>query len=172
MRWIRWGAVLVCMAATAAQAQERGYTLRELDLRARPFFDAQSIAKLPEKTAVSVLERQGGWLQVKAGNQQGWLRLLSVRLGNPDPARNDTSILTVFGAGRSQRPGGSTTVTTGVRGFSEEDLKAAQPNPAEVRKMEGFATGIDAKAFASAGGLTGQSVPYYDANGQPEGGKP
>ncbi|MFO1320582.1 MAG: SH3 domain-containing protein [Burkholderiales bacterium] len=171
MNLTRWCAVLLCAVATAAQAEERGYTLRELDLRARPFFDAQSVAKLAEKAPVVVIDRQGGWMQVKAGNQEGWVRLLSVRLGNPDPVKNDTSILSVFGAGRSQRPGGTTTVTTGVRGFSEEDLKAAQPNPEEVKKMEGYATGVDARGFAAAGGLSAQAVPYYDANGQPEGGR-
>lgn len=171
MRSLRWCVALLCATAAVAHAQERGYMLRDTDMRARPFLDAPNVSKLAEKSMVTVLERQGGWLQVKTDSAQGWVRLLSVRLGNPDPARNDTSIASVFGGARPQRSATNATVTTGVRGFSEEDLKAAEPNPEEVKKMEAFATGIDAAAFAQAGKLAGQEVPYVDAKGRPEGGK-
>ena len=137
-------------------------------MKAKPFLDAQAIGKLKEKTPVTVLRRQGGWTEIKAGNVQGWVRLLSVRLGNPDPAKNETSFLAALGVGR-QRSSSGPTVTTGVRGFSEEDLKAAKPDPAELKKVDGFAVNAaDAAGFAAEGKLTAQNVPYVDESGKPQ----
>ncbi|MBK8016093.1 MAG: SH3 domain-containing protein [Betaproteobacteria bacterium] len=166
-RWL--GACLLTSAAAFAQAEEKGFTLRDLDVRGKPFLDSETVGKLPQQAPVTVITRQGGWIQIKADKTQGWVRLLSVRLGNPDPARNESSVASVFGAGR--RGSSTATVTTGVRGFSEEDLKQAQPNPEEAKKMEGYAAGINSAAFAASGSLTPQNVPYFDAEGQPEGGK-
>jgi hypothetical protein len=157
--WMLWCSV--------ACAQETGYTLRETEVKARPFLDAENVGKLPEKTQVSILARQGGWSQIRAGETQGWVRLLSLRFGNPDPTKNQTALATTIGFGRP-RPGASPTVTTGVRGFSEEDLKAAKPNPEEVREMESFSVPpAGAAQFAAAGKLVAQTVPYIDAEGKP-----
>ena len=123
MGWLLW--------CPAAFAQESGFTLRETEVKARPFLDAENVGKLPEKAQVSILARQGGWSQIRTAETQGWVRLLSLRFGNPDPKKNQTALATTIGFGR-QRPGAGPTVTTGVRGFSEEDLKAAKPNPEEV----------------------------------------
>jgi hypothetical protein len=157
------GCVLWCAGALA---QETGFTLRETEVKAKPFLDAENIGKLPEKAQVSILARQGGWSQVRAGDVQGWVRLLSLRFGNPDPKKNQTALATSIGFGR-QRPGAGPTVTTGVRGFSEEDLKAAKPNPEEVRKMESFSIPpAGASQFAAAGKLVAQAVSYVDADGK------
>mgnify|MGYP001764761823 CR=1 FL=1 len=52
-------------------------------------------------------------------------------------------------------PGGGSTVTTGVRGLSEEELKNAQPNPAAVAALEQYAVAPDdARRFAQKGALT------------------
>lgn len=154
------------LLCSAAFAQEAGYTLRATEVKARPFLDAENVGQLPEKAQVSILTRQGGWSQVRAGDTQGWVRLLSLRFGNIDPKKNQTALAaTTIGFGRP-RPGAGPTVTTGVRGFSEEDLKAAKPNPDEVKKMEGFALPAAAAAqYAAAGKLVAQTVPYVEADG-------
>lgn len=155
------------LASSAAFAQESGFTLRETEVKARPFLDAENVGKLPEKAQVTILARQGGWSQIRAGETQGWVRLLSLRYGNPDPTKNQTALATTIGFGRP-RPGAGPTVTTGVRGFSEEDLKAAKPNPEEVREMESFSVPpAGAAQFAAAGKLVAQTVPYIDAEGKP-----
>ena len=158
MGWLLW-----CQAAFA---QESGFTLRETEVKARPFLDAENVGKLPEKAQVSILARQGGWSQVRTAEMQGWVRLLSLRFGNPDPKKNQTALATTIGFGRP-RPGAGPTVTTGVRGFSEEDLKAAKPNPEEVQKMESFSIPpAGAAQFAAAGKLAAQTVSYVDADGR------
>lgn len=170
-RW-RWWCLAAAFCASAAMAEEKGFTLREVEVKAKPFLDAAAVGKVPEKTPVTVVERQGGWTKIKAGATVGWVRLLSVRLGNPDPAKNDTSFLAALGVGK-QRSSSGPTVTTGVRGFSEEDLKEAKPDPKELARMDGFAvTGDVASGFAASGKLTAQAIPYVSSEGKPEkGGK-
>lgn len=167
-RWSPLAAVAALAFAGSAAAQEKGFTLRTVDVREKPFLDAKAIGQIPDRTPVTVLGRQGGWMQVQTADRKGWVRLLSVRLGNPEPARNETTAATFFGSLRGRNTA-SATVTTGVRGFSEEDLKAAEPNPAEVRKMDAYAQSPDPYRFAESGKLTGQNVPYVDADGRPEG---
>lgn len=165
--WQCWG-LAAALFASAALADEKGFTLREVEVKAKPFLDAAAVGKVPEKTAITVTERQGGWAKIKVGATVGWVRLLTVRLGNPDPAKNDTAFLDSLGVGKKRSASGPT-ATTGVRGFSEEDLKAAKPDPAELARMEGFAvSSATASGFAAAGKLTAQSIPYVTSDGKIE----
>ena len=59
-------------------------------------------------------------------------------------------------------------MTTGVRGFSEEDLAKAVPNPAEVIKMKSFtATPANVQQLTDKGKLEHRQVAYFDENGKP-----
>lgn len=163
-------ALALAGAGSTALAQSRppetGFMLRETDVRARPFLDAEALGRLPDRAVVTVAQRQGGWMLVKGASLEGWVRMLSVRLGNADPRKNDATFLTAIGFGK--RPGGAPTATTGVRGFSEEDLKTANPNPEQLRRMDGFAVPAAAAAqFATAGRLSAQTLPHVDAAGKP-----
>ena len=62
-----------------AFAQEQATTNRATDLRERPAMDARSLAALPVDAPVSVVSRQGGWTQVQAGTQRGWVRAFPLR---------------------------------------------------------------------------------------------
>lgn len=157
-------------SATVSIAAEMGYTYRVTELKSRPFTDAPTVASLPEKTSVEVLERKGAWMQIKAqeGGTRGWVRMLSVRLGSTEKKSSNGSLLALIGMSNRPRPQTSATVTTGVRGFSEEDLQKAEPNPEELIKMDGFAaTAEQAQQFATAGKLESQTAPYFDADGKP-----
>ena len=53
------------------------------------------------------------------------------------------------------------TVTTGVRGLSEENLKTAQPNPQALKTIRGYAANADnATSFARAGKLEKNNMDY------------
>jgi hypothetical protein len=160
------------LCASMAFADEKGFTLREVEVKAKPFLDAAAVGKVPEKTAITVTERQGGWAKIKVGATVGWVRLLTVRLGNPDPGKNDSAFLATLGVGKQRSAAGST-AATGVRGFSEEDLTAAKPDPEQLARMDGFAvTGATAAGFAAAGKLSAQPIPYVTGDGKAEkGGK-
>jgi hypothetical protein len=164
-------ALAVLLAAAApALAIESGYTMRATEVKAKPFVDANTVTTLTEKTQVEILNRQGAWMQIRTKDitAQGWVRMLSVRLGNPNQKPTGGNILSAIGVGSRPRPQTTATVTTGVRGFSEEDLKQAKPNPAEVDKMEGNAVdAAQAGSFAQSGKLTARQVAYVDENGKP-----
>ena len=160
---------LLALLIPTVYAAETGYTLKATEVRDKPFLDATTLATLPEKTTVEILTRQGAWMQIKAAEVQGWIRMLSVRLGSPDQKpRSGGSLLSALGIGNRPRPATTATVTTGVRGFSEEDLANAKPNAAEVEKMKSFAaTTEQATQLAESGKLTAKPVAYFDQRGQP-----
>ncbi|MGH8629525.1 MAG: hypothetical protein ACREU7_02000 [Burkholderiales bacterium] len=161
---------IILAAAGQALAIESGYTLRPTELKSQPFVDASTVATLPEKTQVEIVTRQGAWMQVrtKDSRSQGWVRMLSVRLGDPNQKPGSGSILSAIGIGNRPRPQTTATVTTGVRGFSEEDLKEAKPNPGEVDKMESFAANsAHIGPFVQSGQLSSREVTYFDDKGRP-----
>ena len=164
--------------AAATPVTETGSTLRAADLKAKPFLDADTLVKLPERTEIQILTRQGAWMRVRTkDNKIGYIRLLQVRLNASDAMLATTrapSARTVAVA--TPLPGGTAAMaTTGVRGFSEEDLKASQPNKAEYDKMKSLAaTPEQAIALAANEGLVARVLPYYGEDGKPlkdQGGK-
>ena len=168
--FLRWLLALVILVIPAAYAAETGYTLRATEVKDKPFLDAETVVTLPEKAVVEIVTRQGAWMQIKTREvKSGWVRMLSVRLGSPDQKpQTSGNLLSAIGIGNRPRTTSTSTVTTGVRGFSEEDLAKATPNPAEVEKMKGFAaTPVEAGDFAKAGKLAAQELAYFDENGKP-----
>jgi hypothetical protein len=166
----RWIATLLFLLVTPlACAAESGYTYQPTDLKVRPFLDADTLLRLPAQTRVEILLRQGAWMQIRTPDKRdGWVRMLSVRLGSPDAKPGGGGILAAIGIGSRPRPQTTATVTTGVRGFSEEDLAKAEPNPVEAEKMKGFAAKpADANRIAQSGGLASKPVPYFDEDGKP-----
>jgi hypothetical protein len=161
---------LLALLIPTAYAAETGYTLKATEVRDKPFLDATTIVTLPEKATVEILTRQGAWMQIKTADaRQGWIRMLSVRLGSPDQKPpSGGNLLSALGIASRPRPATTSTVTTGVRGFSEEDLANAKPNAAELEKMKSFAaTTAEAAKLAESGKLAATSVAYFDELGKP-----
>jgi len=139
---------------------EPATVIRATELKQEPASDAATVAPLAENTAVEALERKGGWTRIKAGNAEGWVRMLSLRFGATTAAKpGATGISQLFNVARTGTSG--TQVTTGVRGLDAEQLATAQPNPAELAKLQEFAADRDAAAsFAAQGKLAAKSVDY------------
>jgi hypothetical protein len=143
---------LICWAEPAT-------VIRATELKQDPATDAPSVADLAENAAVEVLERKGGWTRIKAGSAEGWVRMLALRYGAGAAKPGATGVTQLFNVARTGTSG--TQVTTGVRGLDAQDLANAQPNPAELAKLEGFAADRDAAAgFAAKGKLAPVSVDY------------
>ena len=134
--------------------------VRATELKAEPASDAATVVQLAEKTQVDALERKGGWTRVKAGSAQGWVKMLALRYDGAGAAkRGDTGVVQAFNVARTGSSG--TQVTTGVRGLDEEQLAKAQPNPAELAKLNRFAADRSiATSFAEEGKLSPATVPY------------
>lgn len=145
-------------------AADTARTLASTELKKEPFVDAQTIATLPASTAVDVVKRQGGWMQVKpASAAEGWVKMTSIKFGGVTTnAKGDSglgTLLNVASTGRSGNTG--VTVATGVRGLSPEDMKNAQPAPEAVKKLDDFAaTKSQAESLARKGKLSSHKIDY------------
>jgi len=157
--------VLACSAGIAL-AQESGYAVRQTELKQEPYSDATTTGRLPERAQVKIVSRQGGWLKIESASGAGWVRMLSVRTGATEGAGGDSGLKQLFNVARSGSSG--TAVATGVRGLDKEQIRNAQPNAAELQRMEKFAaTQADAERFAGGAGLASQTIDYLPASAGP-----
>jgi hypothetical protein len=149
-------ALILLLFPLLADAQP-ATVIRASELKSAPATDAATITQLKENTAVDALERQGGWTRVKAGSAEGWVKMLSLRYTSG--TRGDSGVAQVFNVARTGSSG--TEVTTGVRGLDQEQLSKAQPNAAELAKLNGFAAERGAAAgFAAKGKLSATAIEY------------
>lgn len=140
------------------------YTIRPTELKAKPYSDAQTLTSLPPRSRVEVLARQSSWTQVKSASFSGWVKMLSLRLETSGQSkRGDNGLSALFNVASTGRSG--STVTTGVRGLSEEQLKNAKPNPQELRAAKRYAVSRqEAQRYAAEGKLNAQSVDYLNGD--------
>jgi hypothetical protein len=135
-------------------------TIRTTEVKAKPFTDAQTLTVLPMRSRVEVLARQAGWTQVKSAASTGWVKMLSLQLEtNGQGKRGDNGLNALFNVASTGRS--SSTVTTGIRGLSEEQLKNAKPDPQALQSAKRYAADSEeARRFAADGKLNAQSVGY------------
>ena len=163
---MKWIFLVLATLYGVAQAGESATTVRVTEIKAKPFSDAETVASLAQGSKVEVLARKASWMQVKADDNNGWVKMLSLRFSNADKNKSgDSGLGSLFNV--ASKGGSGSTVTTGVRGLSEENLKNAKANPKALETMQGFAA--DKKAaqqFAKSGGLREQDVDYVDEAGK------
>ncbi|WP_156970701.1 SH3 domain-containing protein [Andreprevotia chitinilytica] len=133
---LKWPSVLALGLASALALAESGTVIRNADLKEKPFLDATSTGKVAAGAQVNIVGRQGSWMQVQAGPSAGWIKLLNVRTGTA-AASSSSGIGTLANVVTTGSSG--TTVTTGVKGLSKEDIQTAVPNYKEVEKLSTFA---------------------------------
>lgn len=139
-------------------AADLGTALKADTLRAEPFADAKSVGNLTKNDAVDILNKKGAWLQVKSKKSTGWVRLLSVKRGSATQT-NQVGGIAAVASGRAGT--GKVVSTTGIRGLSVEELKAAQFNEPEMKKLDSYETSSsEGQRFANAGGLNTTSIAY------------
>ena len=165
MRWLGVACLaLMILPAASAAAAEQGVIIRAGDLMTQPFLDAPKAGPVAPNDAVTILERRGGWLRIDAGGRTGWVRMLNVRLasaGTARPAAGGGGITALLRTGSSGK-----TVTTGVKGMGEEDIRRAAPDYAELAQLGTL--GVDAaqaRATARTNALKEPTVEYLKAKG-------
>jgi len=132
-------------------AAEKGSALKNDSLRSEPFADAKVTGSFARGENLEIIKKQGAWLQVKSAKGSGWVRLLSVKRGTASTSNQAAGVLAVA-SGRAGT--GQVVSTTGVRGLSEQELKAAKFNEEEVKTLESYTLSADkGRAFAKAGNL-------------------
>jgi hypothetical protein len=161
-------AAILLTITSVSWAQEQAFTNRSTELKDRGAAEAQTLGTLPENTAVKVLARGGGWTQVEAGGQKGWVRVFHLRFpatveGSSASSGNPLSGLSSalgFGRKTSQQ---TTIATTGIRGLSPEDLKNASPDPAALAKLQSYrADKAAGERFARDAKLAAVVIQYLE----------
>jgi hypothetical protein len=157
---------IALLPLAAAHAAEKGSTIRAGDLMTQPFIDAAKAGPLAANQPVTIVERRGGWIQVESNGQTGWVRTLNVRLDNAGatpaptarpaagrPSLNPTSMLRTGSSG--------STVTTGVKGLGDEDIRNASVNYAELEQLGTLGVAdSEARDNAQKSGLKENNVAY------------
>lgn len=153
--------LLFCLVP-AAWAGESAYTIRSTELKAKPYTDAPTLTSLPPRSRVEVLGRQASWTHVKSTSFNGWVKMLNLRFdANGQSRRGDNGLSALFNVASTGRS--NSTVTTGIRGLSEEQLKNTKPNPQALQAAKRYAVSrSDAERFAAQGKLHAQSVDYLE----------
>lgn len=150
---------LALVFAAPVRAAETGTLLRAEVLRDQPFIDAAEVGKLAANDAVTIAARRAGWMQVSSADKSGWVRMLNVRLGAGSSGGGSGGLLaaaSVFRTGSS-----ASTTTTGVKGLGEADISNAQPDRAELARLDALGTTpADATAQAARNGLKPNEVAY------------
>jgi hypothetical protein len=160
--------VLILYASMAAPvyAWQTAYTVRSTEIKQLPYSDAKTVGSLEEKVTVSVMSRQGGWVKINSDKGNGWVRMLSLRGDSTTKKPGDTGLQSLINVGRSGSSG--ITMTTGIRGLSEEDLKNAHPNPGEFEKLKNYAVNkTKAERFGRDGKLKTQQLDYLPSVDNP-----
>lgn len=145
-----------------ALAQETANTNRATELKERPAAESRTLSPLAADTSVKVLARQGGWTQVEAGTQRGWVRAFHLRFQSTvEASGSGGGITSIFGFGSREAPKTSKVATLGIRGLTPEDFKNAAPDPAALKKMQSWrADKASAERFAKEAKLVPVAVAY------------
>jgi uncharacterized protein YgiM (DUF1202 family) len=149
------------LLANTSMAAETGSALKNDSVRFEPFADAKVTGTLNRGDSLEIISKKGAWLQVKSKKSAGWVRLLSVKRGSSSSSNQVGGVL----AAASGRAGtGQVVSTTGVRGLSAEELKAAKFNESEVKALESYTQSAEqGRQFAKAGNLKPFSFPNLKA---------
>lgn len=156
---------LSCLPLIAVAAP--GALSRKTAMQAEPRDDASALRQLDKGASVEVLSRNGAWYKIDANGQQGWVRLYWVRTGGAHVERAATgavgqplhSISDTLSLATARRNRSQIGATMGVRGMSEEDLKAAHYDAAQMTRLDGNAvSNDDASKFAAAGPVRRRSI--------------
>lgn len=148
-------ALLYVMAAPVLAAP--GTVLRDEKLYSQPSSSATVAGGAVKGASVNILAKQGGWLRVTAGKTTGWIRLLSVRVG--EGGLGGAGLGDVVGAATTKSDPSRVVAVAGLRGLNNEDLKRAQFNADELARLDAWVvTPAQARQFASRSGLVAVNV--------------
>ena len=148
-RWLGLTVLLLLLGVVHAAAVSNAQTVVAGNLTSGPHSDASVVAAVPNATAVTVIERQGGWYHVRLDSgQDGWLPMTSIRYIGGNTAQASTDWSSLFQSGRSGS--GSATASTGVRGLNTGDIANAKPDIQAVESLDKWQAKPDqAKSFAA-----------------------
>ena len=180
MRIILISLLVLGCSSLAIGEEATAVVVREAAVYAAADRTTDRVARLRAGTEVKVLGRQGGWKEVYSDKLQviGWVRSFQIREGLSASIRESTEqsdsrgflsglaslsrkASGFFGLGSGESATSASTATIGVRGLSEEEIRTAEADFKQLRKMKSYAsTPKRQKAFKRKGKLKSNRVSY------------
>lgn len=166
-------AIIICSTTTTSLA-EPATIVSDAKLHQRPTYLSPMIKQIKAGTQVELISRSGGWKKISTlEDVNGWVRSYQVRNGIIITERKKESggFFSSL-ASLSRKASGlfssdkkdfsfQRTATIGVRGLSEEQIKNAQPDLHELKKMESYRSKKSkAKKFAKKGKLVKAKIEH------------
>jgi hypothetical protein len=133
------------------------------ELRATPATNGKVLTNLAVGSKLEQISKQVGWIKVKFESMEGWVRLNFVKTQQAAapaaaPAASGTGGLANLFAGGGTKP----TPSTGTKGLTKEQIANAQPDPAEMARLETYAINLgQAEQFARNGKVVAQKIDAY-----------
>ena len=115
---IRMAGFSLCMAATLPSLAESLTVIRPAELKADRFLDAATLQTLQVGQTVESTRTEAGWIQVRTGGQQGWVRAMTLKGGSAAAVATVASVET----GRSGSQNSMS--TTGIRSIPKASRHA------------------------------------------------
>lgn len=135
-----------------------GTLLRDETMRAQASATASITGRVNRGTAVDIVSRRGGWLQIRTSRAQGWVRLLSVRAGKG--GAGGAGLGDVVGVATRRSDPSRVVSVAGVRGLNEEELRQARFDADELARLDNYASSLmQARNHAGKAGLSSINVP-------------
>ncbi|WP_246028541.1 hypothetical protein [Shewanella atlantica] len=153
-----------CLGQDKAE-QENASLVRDTELKRKPFSDAPTITTLPQALDILVLSRQSSWLQIRAEDYTGWVKMFSVRFTGYAAQTSDSfagtkELFNLITTGSS-----GSTVTTASRGLDENKFSDPAPNPDAFAVMQSLTTSkTEAHSFAKEQNLREQQQDYLQVS--------
>ncbi|MDR3394795.1 MAG: SH3 domain-containing protein [Parasulfuritortus sp.] len=158
MKKTLWACLLTVWAGYAMATT--GTLIKAEQARATPSAKGKIITQFASGTPVDVINRQGGWLQIKAQGRSGWVRLLSVRSATGRGSGADLGGVVGLAGKRNNN---QVVAVAGLRGLSEEDLKGAHFDAAQLARLDTYKTSRQqAESFAAQAKLKARNVAYLN----------
>lgn len=152
-------ACCLSMVAISAVAETMTVT-RPADLKAERYLDASTVLALQAGQTVESLKLEAGWVQVSAGNSQGWVRAMALKGASTASVANVAKI-------ESGRSGHNNSMsTTGVRSIPKASRHALIIGVGEyaasgISSLQGVKTDmVSARSMAIAMSIPDSNIEY------------
>ena len=112
------------------QALKTGQIIKQTKLHSRPDNNSVLGDVIKADSNINILSRHRAWYNISAeSNLTGWVNMLNVRFTHSAKRDGDLGLGSLFSSVTNDN---LPTVSTGVRGFEDADLKSAQANFQQV----------------------------------------
>jgi len=131
-----------------------GTLVHQSQLFEKPKPQSKAIKTLNANEVIKVHHRQRAWYNISSNDEVfGWIKMLNVRFSGVIKRESETGVASLLSSATSTSH--LPTVSTGVRGFDEEDLKGAKADSKQIERLNSYAVEkIELQGFIHSGQLT------------------